>query len=266
MDKAMQRKSGAGWLLGFNNLFVKEIREWLEVRRWLVQTIVWLFIVNGLLAMILFVLPNVASAGGETAIQDPVSDGVIGFFGLGGLAFSIGIIILAQGEIVGEKLNGTAEWVLSKPVARSAFFLSKLAANAIGALVVMLLIQSVIAYGILTAADADGVTLLNFLAGLGMLALHLCFYLSLTLMMGVLAKSREMVLGVSLGVLLVGLLVRNFLGTLTLVAPWMLPDLAGLAALGETAPLPILLPVVSTAVWTLIFITVGLWRFEKLEF
>lgn len=266
MENTMQRKSGAGWLLGFSNLFAKEIREWLQARRWLVQTLVWLFIINGLLAMILFALPNVVPAEGEAAIQDPTTDGVIGFFGIGGLAFSIGVIVLSQGKIIGEKLSGTAEWVLSKPVARSAFFLAKLIANALGALVVMLLIQGAIAYGLLIAANAGEVTLTNFLAGLGLLALHILFYLSLTLVMGVLASTREMVLGVSLGILLLGLLLRNFLGPVALVTPWLLPDLAGVVALGEVGQMPLLLPVFSTAIWTLIFIAVGLWRFERLEF
>jgi ABC-2 type transport system permease protein len=40
------------------------------------------------------------------------------FFGLGILALSLGAIVLLQDSIIEEKNNGTAEWVLSKPVSR----------------------------------------------------------------------------------------------------------------------------------------------------
>jgi ABC-type Na+ efflux pump permease subunit len=38
---------------------------------------------------------------------------------------AFGVIILTQSDIVEEKLSGTAEWVLSSPLSRSAFILSK---------------------------------------------------------------------------------------------------------------------------------------------
>lgn len=214
MEASFQKVSGSGWRLGFNTLFRKEIGEWLDARRWLVQTIFWLVVLNGFLAMVLFVLPNIVTPEGNVPIENPVVEGLIGFFGLGGLALSIGSIIMTQNEIIGEKQSGTAEWVLSKPVARSAFFLSKLFANAVGMLVIMIVLQSAIAYAPVTVMDPSAVSLPDFLRGMGMLALHVFFYLGLTLMMGVVAENREMVLGVSLGTLLIGMVARNFVGRL----------------------------------------------------
>ena len=266
METDFQRTTAGGWRLGFNNLFVKEIREWLQTSRWLVQSILWLVILNGFLAMVLFVLPNLVTAEGNLPIENPVVEGSLGFFGLGGLALSIGIIILTQNEIIGEKQSGTAEWVLSKPLARSAFFLSKLFANTLGMLAVMVLAPSVAAYGLITLVDPNAVLITDFMASMGMLALHVFFYLSLTMMMGVVAESREMVLGVSLGILLVGMIARDFIGQAALLTPWLLSDLAGPVAIGEPLTPELWLPILSTAAWSLLFIAVALWRFERYEF
>ena len=62
----------------------------------------------------------------------------MGFYWAFPLAVFIGIpgvIILAQDEIIQEKQSGTAAWIISKPAARSAFILTKLLSNLIGALV-----------------------------------------------------------------------------------------------------------------------------------
>lgn len=266
MEASFEKVTGSGWRLGFSTLYRREIGEWLQARLWLVQAILWLVVLNGFLAMVLFVLPNIVTAEGGAPIENPVVEGTIGFFGLGGLALSIGIIILAQNEIIGEKQSGTAEWVLSKPVARSAFFLSKLLANASGMLAVMIALPGAIAYAQLAIVDGTAILLPDFLAGAGMLALHVFFYLSLALMMGVLAENREMVLGVSLGTLLIGMVARNFAGQLALLTPWLLSDLAGTVAMGAPLTLEIWLPVVMTTVLSLVFIAVALWRFEKYEF
>jgi ABC-2 type transport system permease protein len=266
MEAPFEKITGSGWRLGFNPLFKKEIGEWLEARRWLVQTVLWLVVLNGFLAMVLFVLPNIVTPEGGVPIENPVREGLIGFFGIGGLALSIGIIIVTQNEIIGEKQSGTAEWVLSKPVARSAFFLAKLLANAIGMFVIMIGLQSLIAYAQVTLMEPGAISPLDFLAGMGMLALQVFFYLSLTLMMGVVAENREMVLGVSLGTLLIGLVARNFVGKLTLLTPWLLSDLAGPVAFSEPLTPEMWLPIISTAVLSLVFIAVALWRFERHEF
>jgi len=62
------------------------------------------------------------------------------------MALPIVAIIIAQDAIIGERQSGTAAWVLSKPVSRPAFILSKLVAGAIGLLVTGIVIQGVVAY------------------------------------------------------------------------------------------------------------------------
>lgn len=123
-----------------------------------------------------------------------------------------------------------------------------------------------IAYALVTLLDPATVSLPDYLAGLGMLALHVFFYLSLTLMMGVVVENREMVLGASMGMLFIGMVARNFAGQLALVTPWLLSDLAGAVATGEPLAGEMWLPVISTAVLSLVFLAVALWRFERHEF
>jgi ABC-2 type transport system permease protein len=265
-EAAFRRITTSGWQLGYGNLFRKEIGKWLAMRRWLFQGVLWVFILNGFLAAVLFVLPNLVPPNGEATLENPIVDGMIGFFGLGGLALSIGAIILTQNEIVEEKQTGTAEWVLSKPVSRSAFYLSKLSTQAIGILAVMILVPCAFGYLLVKISGSGTISLPAFLAGVGMLALHVGFYLCLTLMMGVVSESREVVLGVSLGTLLIGMIARDFVGPAALFTPWLLSDLAGVVAIGEPFGLEMWAPVLSTGILSLVFTAVALWRFNRHEF
>lgn len=85
----------------------------------MVQALIWLLVVNGMLAMVLF------SAPGEAR-----SEGFIIFSIFTGMCASLGAIIFTQGRIVGEKQSGTAAWMLSKPASHVALLLSKLLATA----------------------------------------------------------------------------------------------------------------------------------------
>jgi len=42
-----------GWRQGFANLFYKENGEWRYTGRWWMQSLLWLLIVNGILAIVL---------------------------------------------------------------------------------------------------------------------------------------------------------------------------------------------------------------------
>ena len=62
-----------------------------------------------------------------------------------------GVVVFAQDALIGEKRSGTAAWLLSKPVSRTAFLTAKLAADAIGILVTFVIVQGVIGYYYLTS-------------------------------------------------------------------------------------------------------------------
>ena len=137
---------GSGWLAGFGNMLGKELGEWFRTRRWLWQLLIWLIVIDGFVALLLFVLPALASImpalkpTAEAAFSGlpPEIGSVSMYFTMVVMAGSIGVVILAQDEIIQEKMSGTAAWILSKPAARPAFILTKLLSNTIGALVFIL--------------------------------------------------------------------------------------------------------------------------------
>jgi ABC-type transport system involved in multi-copper enzyme maturation permease subunit len=255
--------------MGFANLFRNESREWWGSRRWLKKISLWLLVLNGLVALLLFVLPAIVEVTPEehAGPRSPVAMGIQAFFQIGAVSLAIGTIILAQGKVIGEKQTGITEWILSKPVARPAYFLAKLAAHSVGILVIMIGIQSAVAYGLVWLANGGPLPLLPFLTGVGGLALHTLFYLTLTMMMGVFAKTRGQVLCVALGSLFGGMFLPILIKELGFVTPWCLPDILRQLALGIPLPLTsTLIPILATAIWSIVFVSAALWKLPRLEF
>jgi ABC-type transport system involved in multi-copper enzyme maturation permease subunit len=263
-----QRRGTQNWHRGFANLFAKEARTWWATHRWLVQALLWAIIVNGTLAFVIFGMPPLLRQTNPSEAEsfDAVVQGVQALFQVGSVALALGAILLAQDQILSERQSGVTEWILSKPVSRAAYVLSKLAADAIGVMVILVGLQGAVAYGLISLANGDPLPLAPFLVGAGGLALHTLFYLGLTLMMGVLADSRGKLLGVPLGVLFGGMLAVNLLGKVAFLTPWSLAAALPAAVLQVPLPLPVGLPMAMTAALTLLTIAVALWRFRHLEF
>jgi ABC-2 type transport system permease protein len=268
----LQRVGLSGWRTGLGNLLRKENRAWWASRRWLVQSVVWTVVVNGFVALILFSLPAGARLTGGSGPTKPelLITGVEMLFQIGTFALALGAVILAQDAIIGERQLGVTEWLLSKPVSRSAYVLSKLLAHGLGVLVILVGLQGALGYGLLSLVTGEQLPLLPYLMGMAGLAAHTLFYLALTLMMGVLTANRRALLAVSLGVLLGGLFILmnlgRFLGTFAQLTPWWLNNFLPAAVLGMPLPLPIWLPIGVTAGLSVIFVAVALARFERLEF
>lgn len=253
-------------LLGFRPLFAKENRKWWGTSRWWIQAILWLALLNGVLAATLFILPGITTPEGEAVMPGtPVDEGVQLFFGLSAMALAIGVAILTQDEIIGEKESGTAAWVLSKPVSRRAFVLAKVAAHAIGTTILMIVLPAMGAYVLFLLAETGTVPVANFWVAAVVILLHTLFYLMLTLMMGVLVTSRGIVLGASLGFFLVGQLVAGLIPTLDRATPWLLPNIAVAIALDGSAPGWAYLPVLASLVWIMAFLLIALRQFERAE-
>ena len=113
------------------------------------------------------------------------------FFVLGSVASVIAVVAKTQGTIIGEKQLGTAAWVLSKPASRRAFVLAKLVVHFRWLLTVTLILPAVIFYVLMTTVSKLPPPPLAFLAGVGILALGLLFYLSLSLLLGTVFESRR---------------------------------------------------------------------------
>jgi ABC-2 type transport system permease protein len=261
-NEVLSRHDGQGWQRGFWNLIRKELKAWWGTGRWWLQGLLWAGSLNGLLFVALFLLPPMMRAQGES-VGDPLVMGGQMFFSLGMLAVAVGVIVMMQGAILDEKTSGTAAWILSKPVTRGAFLLSKLLANAVSMFVLLIFVPALVAYAQFVLGDT-GIQPVAFLVGVGLLALHTIFYLTLTLLLGVVSENRGAVLGIALGMLLGGTLFRN-LWPLSLVTPWLLPDLV--VSLFAQTPLPgkMYAPILVTAAWSVFFVIASVWRFKRQE-
>lgn len=269
----LETSKARSWRMGFANLFARESSKWWRSHRWWMQALIWLVILNGFVAFSLFVLPGIMEQAASTSNEELPTQAELfvemlhGFFNISIVALPIGVIILVQGQVIKEKQTGTAAWILSKPVSRSAFILAKLLADALGILLILILLQFTIAY--IQFSVVGDVALTEFVLTSILVTILVIFYQIFTLMLSVFANSQEIILGVSLGMLLGGLLLKDALaplvGRLVLFTPWALPMTINAAAGGTTLQGDLLLPVVSTIGWTFVCLAVTFWVFRQQE-
>lgn len=185
-NSTFERVIGRGWLHGFGNLLSHELARWWKTRMWWIQCLIWTVLTVALLNL-----------WGEA----DRSFAVMMFGQLTGVFQAVGVVVIMQGALVGEKIDGRAAWILSKPATRPAYILSKLIAFSLGMLVTMVLLSGVILYA---AWMIQGTTLprpIPFLEALGVISLSHLWYLTLTLMLAVLFSNRIVILGISGGLL-----------------------------------------------------------------
>jgi ABC-2 type transport system permease protein len=257
-NTALELVDEAGWRAGLATLLRKELHDWWGARKWWMQSLIWLVILNGILALAFWSPDVVAEAAGEGSSERPGDIFAI-FAGIFG---PMGAIVLAQSRIVGEKQSGTAAWLLAKPLSRTAFLLSKLVADGVGMLITIIGIQGLVAYAQFSAFTGSAFPVLPFLGALGLLALNLLFYLTVTLMLGTWFNGRSVVIGGALALLFI----QTQLGQSALApyTPGALPFMA--LELLAGAALPTLFPVLATVVLSTVCMAVAIWRFEREEF
>ena len=259
-DHTFQTVTERGWRQGLDNLLNAELGNWWKTNSWWVQSLIWIGVINMILANIVW--------GG-----DPDAPNAIGFYVLfAGLFPPIAIIIIMQDAIVGEKETGTAAWVLSKPVSRSAFVLSKLMANGVSVLATMVLFPGIVAYIQMSLGAGSWIAPLNFLGGLAIISLYQLFYLTLTLMLGTLFSHRGPVIGIPLALAFTQSMFVSLTPVLGKLLPWSLiaPLDEGGASIAEAIirgiAVPQFAPIVAVLVMVLAFIGISVWRFGKEEF
>lgn len=217
-----------------------------------------------MVTFLLFGLPIVAP---EEAVS-PL-EGLDVFLTFFGIFAPIGVMILTQGAIVGEKESGTAAWILSKPVSRSAFILAKLIGNGFAFLIIMVIGQGAIAFIQVAIAGAI-LSPMNFIAAMGVNYLHLLFYLSLSLMLGTMFSTRGAVIGIPIAILIGQSLVESIIEAispfLVLMLPKNLPAIANLVSIGEPLPPEWPVPVIGLSILSILNITIAIWRLKREEF
>ncbi len=249
-----------GWRMGFANFLWKENCRWWKTGMWIVQTVIWLVLVSGMMVPILTIDPEYEFSW-------------IVFFVNASVLPAIGITITMQDALIEERRAGTAAWVLSKPISRTAFLLSKWVANSLGFLVTVVLIQGVSMYFLFPGLTGWKMSAVGLIVGMSMDALFLLFCLTLTLMLGTLFSSRGPVIGISLLAILIQYYLlgwpplQQFLPALLVLSagqePHVVLSLAAAAVIGH--PFSSLLPIAVAAGSIVIFLAIALWQFQREE-
>ena len=251
------------WRQGLGTLIRKENSAWWGTRKWWVQSLVWLAIINGFFAIMLWLVPleDPEEALAPAELKDM-------FIILFSVFTTIGVIVLSQSAIVGEKKSGTAEWMMSNPVSRSAFILAKFVAYGFAIFIILVVLQSVVFYGQLSLSEGELVTPGPFVLAVLLTSLNLIYFLALTLMLGAFFSSRGPVIGIAIGVfigqdILAGLL-GDFMPWFTEILPQRIMEMAQSVLQGQdpTSYIPLIVLPVSSV----LFILVAMWRFEREEF
>jgi len=248
-----------GWRMGLATMLAKENAAWWRMRRWWTQCLVALFFLNFLMVL------NLKGGG--------IINAVTSFLMVAGIVAPMAAIILGQDAIQGERLSGTAAWVLSKPLRRPAFILAKLIAHAVGLLATWIVLPGAVAYLELVILARVQLPVPGFVGMLGLAYLNLLFYMTLAVMLTTLFQGRGPVLGITI-FLVWGFMITPLGVWLRDVMPWRLVfDLGkngAIPSLGKYMwqgdPLPTVTPIIITAVWCLLFTGVALWRFRREEF
>src|SRR5512139_2451765 len=169
-----KRVEEKGWRRGLGNLLQGEYSAWFKSSRWWKHLLMWFSIIN--LMMIIMIIASAQAA--KEGNDGPPLLFMYGIFG--GMFVAFGVMIIMQRVLVDEKRSGTAAWVLSKPVTRTAFVVSRLAVNAIAILFTAVIVPGVIMYVTLGLfSDFGWLSPLGFAAGVLMLSLHTFYWIAL---------------------------------------------------------------------------------------
>jgi ABC-2 type transport system permease protein len=261
-NEAFEMVTERGWSRGLNNMLRSGLARWFKTRSWWVNCLIWSGIVGVILAAI------------ASDPRTPPYEELLSLFAIfTGLFPAVGVVIIMQDALVSEKKEGTAAWVLSKPVTRPAFILSKVIANSVGILLTMVFVPSSVSYAILSIVHHLPLDPFAFLVAIVVIFISDFFFLALTLMLGTLFNIRPPVIGIPLAILFFQQNLILFLPWLRFILPWNLvvpiPNINSLVLsyLLKTPPTSdhgILL--IITIVESLLFIAISLWRFNREEF
>jgi ABC-2 type transport system permease protein len=257
-----------GWRRGLGNLLRGEYSAWFKSSRWWKQILIWFVIVNGMMGIMLIASAEEAKNG---------SDGppILVMYGIfGGMCVAFGVMIIMQRVLVREKQSGTAAWVLSKPVTRTAFVVSRLAVNTFAILLTSVIIPGIVLYIMLGLFSSYGwLPPLGFSAALVMYVLHTFYWIALVLMMGTLVESSAAVIAVPMVIFFVFFYGPNLIPALVYISPVMLnfspnPDYINSLALSFITGEPVFswLPLIATVISFVAFTAVAIWRFNRQEF
>ena len=259
-NNTFQLVNEQGWRRGLGNLLRAEMGSWWKTSSWWVQALIWVGVVNMGIASVVW--------GSSNEAQEALS-----LYALFSSLFpTIAIIIILQDAIIGEKESGTAAWVLSKPVSRTAFVVAKLIAHSVSVLITMTLLPGFVAYLQISLAGDTWLNPITFAGGLGVIWLYQMFFLTLTLMLGVLFEQRAAVISIPLALAFGTQMLISVVPASQYVLPWRLA--VGVenetmsvieSVISGTAPFS-WMPVLAVAGFVVVFTAVSIHQFHSEEF
>jgi ABC-2 type transport system permease protein len=225
----------------------------------------WIAIVN--VMMLIMVIASAKASG-----DGPPLLFMYGIFG--GMFVAFGVMIIMQRALVGEKQQGTAAWVLSKPVTRTAFVVSRLVVNSIAILLTSVIVPGVILYMTLgLLSDIGWLSPFGFAVALLVVSLHTFYWITLVLMMGTLFESSAGVIAIPMALYFGFWLGSGLVPALIYISPLLLtfspaPDQFSALATSFMTGEPVFswLPLIATVASCVAFVGVAIWRFNRQEF
>lgn len=252
-------------LAGFGPLFRKELLEWAHSKRpWVIVAVTTMFMTltaanSAINAWIVANVPE-ATVSGAPITLDPTMNFLAA---VSSQIFVLVAIFAAMSLLVADRERGTLAWVASKPVSRSAIWLSKWAAASI--------VVSIVAGVVPMAATFGLVAVLYSSAGVGTFAVatvgvvaSIAFITAVVLAASAVVSNQAAVAAIGFGVfflpqILVSLVPVDLAPFLpTSIMGWAI-GLAGGADVGLVTPIVWLVSVGGLAAF-------ASWRMERMEF
>ncbi|MHA2248971.1 MAG: ABC transporter permease [Candidatus Kariarchaeaceae archaeon] len=262
------------WKRGFTNILKIELSSWFKTKKWLKHILIWLLVINLILFFTTLDGGEEEPVDPEEEPQEPNEEFIMLYSIFSGLWPALGVIIIANSIIIGEKKSGTAAWILSKPITRKSFILAKLISNTIGAAVTMILAPGILAYlqyGLEFGKEEGWLSPINFLLALIVILISTLLYLSFTLLMGTYYDDNTSVLGTAFLAYLLLFILTSFLpaqiNPLMITLPGAEDDqsLATAIIFGKTMTANLILPLITAIVLNVLFFVFAIKRFEKEE-
>jgi len=256
-----------GWRRGLGNLLQGEYSAWFKSSKWWKHLAMWFSIINVMMIILIIANSKIVQEGGE--MPDPIF--MYGIFG--GMFVAFGVMVIMQRVLIGEKHAGTAAWVLSKPVTRTAFVTSRLIVNSIAILLTSVIVPGVIFYITLGLSATGWLSPLGYIVGLLMISLHTFFWIALVWMMGTLFESSAMAIGIPMALYFVLWMGSGTFPWLVYVSPLLLsfspaPEQMNALSVSFMLGEPVFswIPLIVTAAYCVIFVAVAILRFNRQEF
>jgi ABC-type transport system involved in multi-copper enzyme maturation permease subunit len=248
-----------GFLPGFGGLIRKELTEWRRSRRtWIVLLVSAAFMtLTALNTWLQTVLPDDATDGAPPAVLDPFMNLLAG---VSSQIFVVAAIFAVMALITAERESGTLAWTASKPVSRSAIWLSKLAAASAILWLVAAIIPLVATVALVTALYGPLAMPPVVIVGVGM-GMAIVLYVTVALAAATVVTSQAAVAAIAIGFIFlpqfVGLVVPSMDVLPQSILEWSMRIAAGEAAGAVT--------LVSWAIVIVALVAFSVRRMERLE-